>query len=103
MLFLGRSAVSAQFPVQPLAHVPDALRGGDDVERGWDRATLLEVADPKLAPGELPLDVGAFLFLGRRKGRKKEFEQNSIKDDKGLNVSNTHGDQLVGMIHHGDQ
>lgn len=91
MLLLRRSAVPAQFPIQPLTHVPHALRGGDDVERGWDRATLLEVADPKLAPGELPLDVGAFLFWGEegREEKKKEFARSWPCDNERLNVATT--------------
>ena len=62
MLLLGSPAVAAQLPVQPLAHVPNALRGRYDVERRWNRATFLEIADPQLAHGELPFDVGTFLI-----------------------------------------
>lgn len=66
MLLPGSLLVTAELPVYPLEHVPDTLRGWNNVERGRDRTTLLEVADPKLASGELPLDVGTFLIGIRR-------------------------------------
>lgn len=61
MFLLGGSAVTAELPVQPLSHVPDALRSWYNVERRWNRSTLLEVTDPELASGELPFHVRAFL------------------------------------------
>lgn len=62
MLLLGSSAMATQLAIQPLAHIPNALRSRDDVKRWWSRATLLEIADPEFAPGELPFDIGTFLI-----------------------------------------
>lgn len=64
VFLLSGSAVPAELPVQPLPDVPDALRRRYDVERRRRGPALLEITDPKFAPRELPLDVGAFLRIG---------------------------------------
>lgn len=66
MLLLGGPAVSTDLPVQPLSDVPDALRGRNDVKGRRHGPALLEIADPKFTPGELPFDIGAFLIGNHR-------------------------------------
>ena len=61
MFLLHFAGPPAEFSESPFAEVEDALRGRDDVEGGRDGPALLEVGDPKLAPGKLPLDVGLLL------------------------------------------
>lgn len=56
-----RLAPPAQLVVEPHQQVPDGLGAGDDVERGRQRPTLVEVAHPQLGASELPLDVGVVL------------------------------------------
>lgn len=53
--------MAAEFPLDPLEDVEDGLRCWNDVERWRAGSSLLEVADPQLGPGKLPLHVGAFL------------------------------------------
>ena len=43
------------------ADVVEGLWGGNDVEGRGDGAALLEVGDPQLGPGELPLRVRLLL------------------------------------------
>lgn len=69
MLLLGSPAVSTELPVYPLPDVPDALRGRYDVKRRWHRPTFLEIADPKFAPREFPLDISALLMGNTRSTR----------------------------------
>ena len=61
MLLFGGAGMTAEFPPDPLNHVPDTLGGRDDVERRGRGAPLLEITYPQFAPGELPLDVGSLL------------------------------------------
>lgn len=53
--------MTAELPPDPLDHVPDTLRGRDDVKWGRRRAPLLEITYPELAPGEFPLGIRPFL------------------------------------------
>lgn len=62
VFLLGRPAVSTTLSIYPLYDVPGALRGRYYVKRRWDGSTFLEIADPKFAPREFPLDVGALLI-----------------------------------------
>lgn len=62
VFLLGRPAVSTELPIYPLPDVPGALRCRYDVKRRWRGSSFLEITDPKFAPGELPLDIGAFLI-----------------------------------------
>lgn len=61
VFLLGSPTVSAQLSINPLYDVPGALRRRNYVEGRRHGATLLEVAYPKLATRELPLDVGSLL------------------------------------------
>ena len=62
-MFLLDSVSSAAEPeIDPPEAVEDALRSRDDVEGRRDGPALLEVGDPQLAPGKLPLDVSLFLL-----------------------------------------
>ena len=61
MLLFNLARPSAHLLEGPLEQVEDALGRGHDVERGRDGPALLEVRDPELAAGKLPLDVGLFL------------------------------------------
>lgn len=62
VFLLSSPAVSTELSIQPLADVPGALRGRYDVERRRHGPALLKITDPKFAPREFPLDVGALLI-----------------------------------------
>lgn len=54
-------------PLPEAGHqVADGLRRGHDVERRGQGALVVEVAEPQLGPGELPLLV--LMVLSRREG-----------------------------------
>jgi len=42
--------------------VAQRLVSGNHVERHWQRAALVDVVQPQLRPGELPLDVAILLY-----------------------------------------
>ena len=69
MFFLDLVGSAANPKVDPPEEVEDALRRGDDVEGGRDCAPVLEVGDPQLAAGKLPLNVG-FLLLAKRLAKR---------------------------------
>ena len=63
MLLLDLVGPAAAQPVErPLEEVEEALGRGEDVEGGRDGPALLEVGDPELGAGELPLDVRLLLW-----------------------------------------
>lgn len=61
VLALG-ARVPAQPALQPAPRVQRGLGRRHHVEGRRRRAALLEIADPQLAAGELPLHVGALLY-----------------------------------------
>ncbi len=62
MFLLNLVCTAAQPHVDPPEAVENALGSRNYVEWGRDGPALLEVGNPQLAPGELPFDVGLFLF-----------------------------------------
>lgn len=93
VLLLDGLGVTAELSLDPLEDVQDRLGRRDDVERRWTRAALLEVADPQLRPGKLPLDVGAFL--------KENLAL--LQCFKQTQKTQSYRNQLVRVIHHRNQ
>ena len=52
---------STQLVLEPAQDLPHRLGGGDDVERGRHRASLLEVRHPQLGASVLPLQISIIL------------------------------------------
>lgn len=98
MLLLGGPRVSAELPAHPLDDVPQTFGRRDDVEGGRHGAPLLEVADPQLATGELPLRVSPLL---KRLIKHKLLHKMPISDQFYRKFS--YRDQLIGVVHHRNQ
>lgn len=64
MFLLSRFGLTAEFLVEPMEEVVDALGSSDDVERRWTSSALLKEADPQFASRELPFHICAFLHGG---------------------------------------
>lgn len=55
------SGMAAHLSLYPLRRIPQRFRGWDYVERRRNCSAFFEVANPQLAPGKLPFDIGPFL------------------------------------------
>ena len=99
----GRLASPAQLVVEPHEQVPDGLGARDDVERRRQRAALVKVTHPQLGAGELPLDVGVVLQDKKTAACSPSNQVFLVSKGPDSLLLWTYSDELVRVVHHGDE